>query len=189
MDCSKIDDYLMKYMDNTLTKEEAKKMNLHLSACEKCKQDFMIYDEIIKEFSETELIEAPEDLEIKVMAQIAALEPVHVKVNKTVDYLMAGIIAFFAVAAGSAIILFINRESILNLLSNSPTFSAYADMLSPVSEFVSNFTQNASMILTTKLSSVITLMDSYKYVILLVSLALFGVQIFLYKKDKDKVEE
>ena len=73
MDCAKIDALMTPYMDYTLSEADAKVLSAHLQVCEICRADFELYDQIMTGFSDMPLVEAPEGLEVAVMAQVAAL--------------------------------------------------------------------------------------------------------------------
>lgn len=189
MNCSKSDEYFMKYMDNALTESEALKLNTHLKDCEKCRTDFLIYDSLMKEFSSIECIEAPEDLEIRVMAEIAKLEPIYNKSEKNTNTIFIVLAAVLGSLLGLSFILFINREAILNIMSGYPQLEAYVAMLRPVSNFVTELTANIGSIMTKTINEVAMFLNSFQYLILVVAVSLFALQIFLYKKEKGKVEE
>ncbi|MFV0440152.1 MAG: anti-sigma factor family protein [Lachnospirales bacterium] len=50
MDCRAIDELLMKYMDGTLNSDEAVELNKHVAYCDKCKEEFMAYESMLKHF-------------------------------------------------------------------------------------------------------------------------------------------
>ncbi len=73
MKCYNTEKYIMKYMDGEMTKQEAEELNQHIQECQKCKEDFLFYDDLLQLFEEMPLYEAPADFEKNVMLQIQAL--------------------------------------------------------------------------------------------------------------------
>ncbi len=72
MNCSSASDLMMKYMDGTLQQDEVVELNKHLSFCEKCKEEFAIFDDILKQFDvmEEETSQLGQDFNDAVMSQI-----------------------------------------------------------------------------------------------------------------------
>ena len=70
MECSKISDFIMKYIDGDISEVELKMLNRHMLYCEDCRREFQILTEMSKCISELPEVEAPASLEAKVMARI-----------------------------------------------------------------------------------------------------------------------
>jgi hypothetical protein len=190
VDCSRAFEYFMKYMDNTLREEEAKKLHTHLAVCEKCKADFIVYESLVTEFSVCELIEAPADLEVRVMAEIKKFPELKAHVNKSINAIVAALgIGFFTTMA-LGFIMFINRDLIFEFMANSPTFAPYVSMLTPVSDFITSFTDNIWTALSGAGTTAFSLVGSYKYIILAIAVLLLIAQIVVYNRGrvKNKVE-
>jgi len=71
--CSKYGDYMMKYMDGTLSEAEEARLKKHMDSCAACAEDFAAYSEILQGFDSVELVETPADFAPAVMAQISSL--------------------------------------------------------------------------------------------------------------------
>ena len=143
MNCSKADEYFMKYIDNCLTVGEAEQLHKHLAVCEKCKADFMAYDTIAKEFSNMEfIIEAPLDFEDAIMEKIKELPTPKAAVDKSINTVLTVIgIGFMSVLA-IGFIIFINRDIIIEMAAGYPQLAGYVAFLNPVSEYVTSFMEN-----------------------------------------------
>ncbi len=74
MSCDKYYVHMMHYMDGAITTEEERLLREHIKTCSACKEDFEIYEEMLKGFSETEIINAPDGFEEAVMSKIQSLE-------------------------------------------------------------------------------------------------------------------
>lgn len=48
MKCYNTEKYIMKYMDGEMTKQEAEELNQHIQECQKCKEDFLFYDDLLQ---------------------------------------------------------------------------------------------------------------------------------------------
>ncbi len=72
MNCSSASDLMMKYMDGTLQQDEVVELNKHLSFCEKCKEEFAIFDDILKQFDvmEEDAPQLGQDFTDAVMAKV-----------------------------------------------------------------------------------------------------------------------
>lgn len=70
MECSKISDFIMKYIDGDISEVELKMLNRHMLCCEECSRELQILTEMSKCISELPEIEAPAGLEARVMARI-----------------------------------------------------------------------------------------------------------------------
>ncbi len=57
MKCNQANELIMKYMDGTLTKEETITLNQHLALCERCKQEFDIFNQMLIGFEVDEIEE------------------------------------------------------------------------------------------------------------------------------------
>lgn len=58
---------MMKYMDSIITEQEATELRSHIEECEICKEDFIMYNHILEEFSNIDnIIEAPDDFELQI---------------------------------------------------------------------------------------------------------------------------
>ena len=190
MNCSKADEYFMKYIDNCLTAGEAEKLHKHLSTCEKCKADFAIYDSIAGEFSDMEfIIEAPQGFEDKVMEKIKELPAPKAAFDRSVNTILTVIGIGFVSVLALGFIIFINRDIIIEIASRYPQLAGYVAFLGPVSEYVTNFMSNIWTVAAVFSSTAFDIVGSYKYVILVAALALLAIQFALRGKSKDKVEE
>ncbi len=187
MDCSKIDELLMKHMDNILTKEETIILNTHLETCSHCREDFEIYDKINKEFSKIEIINAPDDFEINVMAKINELPDESLKCSNRLETLTCWLWSSFSVLVGIAVMIVLNKNFIMNYLSSSNQFSGFYDLLSPVEDYVIEFSNNFVSIISSYITNISEYVSSAR-VVLLGILAILGViQYIIYKRNKVEV--
>ena len=189
MNCSKADEYFMKYIDNCLTAAEAEKLHKHLAVCEKCRADFAIYDSIAGEFSDMEfIIDAPAGFEEAVMEKIKELPAPKAALEKSINtVLMAVGIGFVSILA-LGFIIFINRDIIIELAGNYPQLAGYVAFLTPVSEYVTSFMGNIWNVALNFSVAAFAFVSGYKYVILVAALALLAIQFALRGRSKEKVK-
>lgn len=147
MKCDEANDYIMKYMDGRITDEEADCLNQHLLVCKECKSDFLIYDKIICDFSNCKEFEAPEMLEVEVMAKISQLGNGSYEVHyRFKDKVLGAIWGTFTVLFGTGTVLAMYREPIMESISDNPYFSAYIQKLTPIMDNVSKQTESLKII-------------------------------------------
>lgn len=132
MNCDKSNLYMMKYIDGDITEEEAKRLNEHILCCEKCKKDFEIYDNILKDFAFIPEFEAPEGFENEVMQKISALNGIEIYTFK--NKIMSIIWGLFTIIFGSGAMLLFYRESIIKSLSQTQYFAEKISNFLPISE-------------------------------------------------------
>ncbi|MFV0518724.1 MAG: anti-sigma factor family protein [Lachnospirales bacterium] len=54
MNCNCASELMMKYMDGTLQQDEGIELKKHLSSCNKCKEEFAIFEDMLKNFDNME---------------------------------------------------------------------------------------------------------------------------------------
>ena len=137
MKCDDADNYMMKYMDGELTQAEARLLNEHLCQCGRCKESFTIYDNLMIEFQDMPEFEAPEDFELKVMAQVTALSENAFEVRyRLSDKIQSVMLGGFTILFGTGTVLVAYREPILLSLSQNPYIGDMVQKFIPVSEHV-----------------------------------------------------
>ena len=70
MECSEVNNLIMKYLDGSISEVELKLLNRHRLNCWECNEEFEMMTEIIKYINELPEISPPYDLEEKVMKRI-----------------------------------------------------------------------------------------------------------------------
>lgn len=179
---------MMKYMDSCISEEEADELRKHVSECEICKEDFLIYDEILEEFSNMDnIIQAPEGFEQQVMAKIEALEPIYINSEARTDNILCTLWGIFSILAGIGTILFVNKDAITSFMLQTPSLSGYASMFASVESYVLQFKDG----FLTSINTIVQVVSSYavslKYVSLIAFVLLVAAQYFIYKKDKVEI--
>ena len=185
MECDSADLLLMKYMDNTLNESETERLNAHLETCESCRKSFVVYDEIMRNFTE-QTVYAPDNFEALVMDKIRALPAEH-KSLASADNLLCVVWGIFSVLFGLGFLAVINKDAIILALSDNPSFAAYADML----ETVSRLADRAINSLTSAAGTFFTALSGYiassRYILMLIIAVLVLVQYVVYRKNKVEV--
>lgn len=133
MKCCDAENYIMKYIDGEISKKEAEELNQHIKQCESCKQSFLFYDNMMQDFEQMPLYEAPEDFERNVMMQIQLLaqsEKRSFTKNKIMGYLWGSFTIFF----GAGAILAFYKESIIGAMEENVYFSQWVEKITPIEQ-------------------------------------------------------
>ena len=149
MECKKAEKYIMKYMDNELSEEEAKVLNSHIMVCDFCKNDFYIYDNILNELNILENFEAPIDFENSVISKIEKLiereyNKYHFVNNTITSVILLSFSIFFSIITllilfrGNIITYFLNNSyiseqgQIIKQLTNNTFFVVNSTILNSI---------------------------------------------------------
>ncbi|MDR1541352.1 MAG: zf-HC2 domain-containing protein [Clostridiales bacterium] len=194
MECDAAGEYMMKYMDGILSDHEAELLNRHIGQCSRCKEDFLIYDGIMADFSKMEIVEAPDGFEELVMAKIRTLPVPEV----ATDSVLCVIWGAFSVLMGLGFIITMNKEAIMEWLSLHPQFDSLMAYLQPLSVTVANVSASMTASFQSMAAQMSQVFSGFRYVLLVIFGLLAVVQYFVYRKarfrssdysdERDKVE-
>jgi len=172
-------------MDNSLTPIESEWLERHISICEKCREDFVAYEVLLEALSSEAEIEAPDDLEIRVMEQIKSMPmPSDFKAKgkdreRTVVATSVGLV--LSLILGS--IIFFGIDRVGEAISYS-RFAAYTAFLGGIADNSIALLGSASIALGELAMSASIIFDRYSYVLLFVVTILIFLQMALWKKDR-----
>jgi len=181
MECEKAGGLMMKYMDGVLDGAEADSLNRHIKSCGHCKEDFLAYDSIMKNFSEMTLSEAPEGFEHRVMDIIRQLPEVRLK---SVSRQLSGILGVFTVLIGLGFILIMNKEAMIGWLSQYPQFEPLTGILVPVSTALNSISLQVSVTMSQYVSYLQQASLRLNYVPLLLFGVLAAAQFVIYRRER-----
>lgn len=188
MDCKKANDLMMKFMDSELNEDDAFLLKEHVNNCHSCKEDFIIYNQILEEFSDlNNVISAPDDFEINVMSKINDLGNIYSNAEIRKDNVFCILWGLFSVFAGLGTMLVLYKESIINFLSGTPNMSKLIQYLEPVEVFADNFKYSFIQLVNSVMSVATEYAVNLKYVSLIIFILLIAAQYFIYKKDKVEI--
>ena len=184
MDCKEADKLMMKYMDSVMTEAEALLLGTHIESCANCREAFAIYDMMMDDFSDLELMEAPEGFELEVMEKINELPTVSEKIMNNMDNANNLVWGTFSVLLGIATLITMNRDLILKYMISNETLNPYAQMVTENIEYFQTIFTN----IETSFYAMLTVFNTYiaegKYFILVVFAVLIAVQVYIYRKEK-----
>ena len=171
----------MKYMDGVLTDAEAVSLNRHIKLCGHCKEDFLAYDSIMRNFSEMALTEAPEGFESHVMDIVMQLPEVKAKfVNRS----LSGILGVFSVLIGLGFILIMNKDAMISWLHQYPKLEPLYNSLAAVSAAVNNISLQVSAAMSQVSAYLQQAGSDLIYVPLLLFWALAAAQFIIYRRER-----
>jgi len=176
-------------MDGNLDEDEAIELNKHISQCYACRQDFILYNSILDEFSNIEnIISAPIGFEIQVMERINQLPDLYKPLSQKNENILCKLWGSISVVAGIGAIITMNKEPLEHFIINNPYIYGYAKMFYPVQKYVVNL----SISINTFISSAVNVLNGYvsdlRYVSFIIFILLIAAQYFIYKKDKVEVQ-
>lgn len=188
MDCRIANDLMMKYMDAILTKKEAEALNGHVCSCESCKEDFMLYGQLVDEFDEesAQLYEPPLDFEDCLMKKIDDIVPDYCKVHSQ-DTVMGFIFGAFTMIFGAGIIVAMYKDEIMAAAGGYPFVATVMNGATVLANQIMLLGNELTAKLVYYFNNMNALIDTARYGILAIVVALIGVQVFLYSKNKVKV--
>ena len=182
MECDKIELLMMKHMDGALTEDEKERLEKHIRSCEKCGEDFLIYEEIQNGLPEP-MIFAPDNFETLVMEKINAL-PENKKFAGSIDNLLCVVWGIFSVMFGLGFLAVMNKESVIAYISENPSLSGYTDILVSISNFAESAGTMVMEAVTGASAEVSGYISASRYIILLIIAVLAVLQYVVYKKNK-----
>ena len=184
MDCYRVDELLMKYMDDTLNESEAVKLGQHLSMCPQCEIDFKMYDEILTGFSKMELIPVPEGFEERVMRRVAELPSFSAKLNSTVENIMCLIWGGISVLFGIGFLMAINRDAIMGYLYSQPELAGYVNILAQVGEYSAALAGSLMLTINQIILRAAEYAQASRYALIVILALLAAVQIAVHRRAK-----
>ncbi|MCL2565113.1 MAG: hypothetical protein FWE24_04800 [Defluviitaleaceae bacterium] len=183
MSCNRAYEYFMNHMDSSLTIMEAEWLDIHLAKCDKCREDFIAYEAILGALSEEEEIEAPADLEIKIMEQIEILPTLKDVRDKrkalmltVLSTVFTGIIGLMAFASG-------HLDSVGEIFANSRLMT-YTEFLGTAADYTLVFIGEIGVFLGELAIAASVLFDGFRYIMLFAIAGLIFVQLVLRQEDK-----
>lgn len=189
MECKKANDLMMKYMDQIITENEALLLRDHVSSCADCLEDFKIYDEMMTDFADIEIISAPEGFEESVALKIEESGFVYKPRNKFINNLLTNLIGGVAVIFAIGFIFIVNRDNIMNFMLTNDFLSSYMDIITPMTNLITTYTNNFIAAVSQFASSVAVFAAGNKYYILGAFIALLIAQYVILRRKENKVED
>jgi len=186
--CEKYSELMMKYMDGLLDDFEQMNLDKHIEACEACREDFAIYQEMLTGFEQNnvEIIEAPENFVASVMEKVDDINlyfPKKVRdKGKIIDSIIFAIWGLLATAFTLGTVLFLQGDAILSWLFENNLY-VVANVLQPLVNFTAGFGETLGLYMSNASEWLGTTNTSnYAIVFLLAFMALVAVQFYISPK-------
>ena len=124
---------MMKYMDGDITEKEAEELDAHILVCEKCREDFRVYNAMMKEANmlSSEEITAPEGFEEAVMFRIRNEKAAEYGYRKT-DKIKIACVGICAAMCAFSYFVYANQQAVILKLYQYPAFRPYIDRIIPL---------------------------------------------------------
>jgi hypothetical protein len=182
MNCGKTDSLLNKYMDGSLTPKDEKALKEHVVSCEKCKEEYLVYGEMLSCFaSMTEFDSAPPGFTERVMGEIRKLPSVTEKAANKRDNFIYFIWAVVSGFLGLCLVLTIYKDGIISQLNSNENLAAIINIFKPVSDSISNIATEAVEKIASAMDFLSSSFSSYKFY-LLAACCVFGIAYYLRRR-------
>ncbi len=144
LDCKKAENLIMKYMDGELSPEDAQLLNNHIKLCEKCREEFFVFDAMMQNAAEVskEVIRAPEGFEKAVMSKIHTEEEKQYAYSRN-DRLRMICISIVLCFFAAGYFLIKNKEALIAKLYEYPAFAQYLNEVVPFSQNIQGYENSA----------------------------------------------
>jgi len=182
MDCPEAGEIMLKFMDGPLSARENTELEQHAEQCPACAEDFAAYTQMMADFSETELISAPDGFEEAVMRKIREL-PVIARSSEFFDSVVYGIWGAFSVLIGLGFILILNRDALLAGMSQNPAYANLMALISPVYAYVAEAAGRVANGWEAVMSDVSAYSEQIKYAVVAIFAVLAAVQFFMHRRE------
>jgi hypothetical protein len=188
MKCSKADQLMMKYMDGILSMEEAKQLNLHLTECDACKEEFFAYQKMIDVLQDGQFYKAPDDFESTVMNRIKDIE-VEYEIKKTVpiETISAIVWGFFSLIFGIGVLLVLYRQPVLEYLVQNPYLGEWANSMIPAMDILSAYINDFKTEMTNILGTIKYIFEVLRLILIPIVAVLGVVKYYIYRKEKVEI--
>lgn len=181
MNCEDAFDYIMKRVDQDITKEEAQKLELHMQQCAECKADFLMYQDISEGLGTPSLEEAPPQFVEMVMAQLAPEKAAIRRKNRWV--------------AASAVLTVLLAFSVISIFYGEQAFSTLKEVpligipLYYGVAFLMEQYHNLSVLIVAALGSFHHILYQYSGVFVAVLAVVCGMQLYLVKHKMEHKQD
>ena len=183
--CEKYSDLMMKYMDGLLDDFEQMNLDKHIEACEACREDFAIYQEMLTDFGNEEIIEAPESFVTSIMEKVEDINiyfPKKVRdKGKMLDNVIFGVWCLMGIVFATGAALFLQGDAIFGWLYANG-LAALAIIIQPFADFASGFGGTVEYYTASASGWFGTNMADFAIVFLLAFVGLVAVQFYMSPK-------
>ncbi|MDR1067488.1 MAG: zf-HC2 domain-containing protein [Clostridiales bacterium] len=182
--CAFANRIIMKYMDGRATEKELALLRAHAGECPSCGEDLELYGRLMTDFNQECLEEAPDGFDDAVMTKIAALDITRESVQARVESFMCCASGVFSALIGVGVLLFLNKEPLLNYLAGNERFLNLIDVWASVSIFADRLSAGATAFMSSSAAAVAPYLSNARPTLLVAALALGFTRYILYKRVK-----
>nr|WP_317358082.1 zf-HC2 domain-containing protein [uncultured Tyzzerella sp.] len=188
MDCNKANKLMMAYMDFNISEEDNFLLEKHLEDCEECKESFQLYTEILEEFSldADNIIEAPEDFEIKIMEKIEYIEPTYIREKSKKNMVAYVFLGMTSLVFSLFLIISLNKDVFLSNPEKLPVLNTYYNFFNNI--FNVSFESISLQNILNSISTILPyILEGLKYTSIVVVFCMILAQYLLYRRESLKI--
>jgi len=130
MNCNKAEILMLKQAENVLSTDEATDLAQHVQNCDACREYYFAFIDVVENFSENDMHEAPSGFTVSVMSQISASKRTRERFARQTSRLALRIIwGITAIIFGAAMFFAYNPDQLTRLANAYPAINTVADAL------------------------------------------------------------
>jgi hypothetical protein len=177
MNCNDYSDSIMRYFDSNLNDIESAQLKQHLKVCKKCSCEFEDMRLILSSLENDNIIEPPEDFEMKVMDRIKALQPSVNSVPESTIKFIYGFTSFLLILLLFMFTLNMMGPGLLeSITSRFTALNSIFDIVISIRGFLGAIFSFIGDLSNTIIKMLIVIAKTYYYIIILAAVMLFAIQ-------------
>lgn len=188
MNCKDAEKFIMNYMDNTLSEQDAIKLNEHLKQCAECREAFEVYETMMNHFQDIEMVEAPVGFEQELMIKINVIEPVYLTQKPiSIEWLHSLVWGLITLLFGTGVILNVYKDKIMVYISQNQYTAEFYQTISPVGNLFVKYI-NEGFVYVESIASYLAGFGVFSYLKIICGISIFvlcGVEIWSKRSKVD----
>lgn len=177
MNCEKSREYIMKYFDSELGKDDEEQFRQHLKSCGECSYEFSCMEAIFTTLEEKAEIEPPENFEAMVMDKVTVFEKERKEKNARQIVWLYNATALLSIILLLVFVADLKQVSIFSAFEQiGEYFNSFSSATSAVLGVVGDLFGLIGNAILVVFDVAISIIKSYYYVFLTLIVLLFGIQ-------------
>jgi hypothetical protein len=177
MNCEKSREYIMKYFDSELGKDDEEQFRQHLKSCGECSYEFSCMEAIFTTLEEKAEIEPPANFEAMVMDKVTVFEKERKEKNSRQIVWLYNATALLSIILLLVFVADLKQVSLFNAFEQiGEYFNSFSSATSAVFGVVGDLFGLIGNAILVVFDVAISIIKSYYYVFLTLIVLLFGIQ-------------